>query len=159
MKLSLRTQVREAMHLRLGSDGCNEHNTQCRLHFFGLLGAPEMGAAGAALATAISYGLDSSPAYCFSLKPKAVRLRLKYIIHTDMEFRRSFSKYSTPYLLNQLLWGFGFTMISVILGHMGSDAVAANAIVAVVKDLVSCFCYALGSGGTIVVGNELEQED
>ncbi|MCH4154656.1 MAG: MATE family efflux transporter [Mageeibacillus sp.] len=122
---------------------------------FGLLGAPEMGAAGAALATAISYGLGFFACVLFSFKPKAVRLRLKYIIHTDMEFRRSFSKYSTPYLLNQLLWGFGFTMISVILGHMGSDAVAANAIVAVVKDLVSCFCYALGSGGAIVVGNEL----
>ena len=46
-------------------------------------------------------------------------------------------------------------MISVIIGHLGADATAANSIVTVVKDLVSCFCYALGSGGAIVVGNEL----
>jgi Na+-driven multidrug efflux pump len=38
---------------------------------------------------------------------------------------------------------------------MEPDAIAANAIVAVVKDLVSCFCFALGAGGSIVVGNEL----
>ena len=69
--------------------------------------------------------------------------------------RQRYSKYSAPFFLNQITWSLGFTMMTVIMGHLGSDAVAANAIVTVIKDIVSAFCYALGAGGAIVVGNEL----
>ena len=122
---------------------------------FGLFGVPRMGAAGAALATTLS-GLEGFLGCAILLYRKcSVKLRLKYVKNSDPLIRSEFSKYSTPFMANQLLWGIGFTMISVIIGHLGADATAANAIVAVVKDLVSCFCYALGSGGAIVVGNEL----
>ena len=46
-------------------------------------------------------------------------------------------------------------MYSVIMGHLGSDAVAANSIANIVKNLVACFGLGLGSGGGIIVGNEL----
>ena len=122
---------------------------------FGLFGVPRMGAAGAALATTLS-GLEGFLGCAILLYRRcSVKLRLKYVKNSDPLIRSEFSKYSTPFMANQLLWGIGFTMISVIIGHLGADATAANAIVAVVKDLVSCFCYALGSGGAIVVGNEL----
>lgn len=122
---------------------------------FGLFGVPRMGAAGAALATSLS-GLEGFLGCAILLYRRcSVKLRLKYVKNSDPLIRSEFSKYSTPFMANQLLWGIGFTMISVIIGHLGADATAANAIVAVVKDLVSCFCYALGSGGAIVVGNEL----
>ena len=122
---------------------------------FGLFGVPRMGAAGAALATTLS-GLEGFLGCAILLYRRcSVKLRLKYVKDSDPLIRSEFSKYSTPFMANQLLWGIGFTMISVIIGHLGADATAANAIVAVVKDLVSCFCYALGSGGAIVVGNEL----
>ena len=125
------------------------------IFIFGLLGAPRMGASGAALATTLS-SLEAFILCIIILARKcSVKLRLKYILKTDDNIRKEFSRYSTPFVANQLLWGLGFTMIYVIIGHMGDDATAANAIVAVVKDLVSCFCYALGSGGAIVVGNEL----
>lgn len=63
--------------------------------------------------------------------------------------------YSFPVLGNEIVWGVGFTMYSVIMGHLGSDAVAANSITNIVKNLVACFCLGLGSGGGIMVGNEL----
>ena len=125
------------------------------IFIFGLFGLPRMGAAGAALATTLS-GLEGFIGCAILIIRKcSVKLRKEYIINSDPDIRREFSKYSTPFMANQLLWGIGFTMISVVIGHLGADATAANAIVAVVKDLVSCFCYALGSGGAIVVGNEL----
>ena len=122
---------------------------------FGLFGLPRMGAAGAALATTLSSLEGFLGSAWLILRKGSVKLRLKYILHPDGPIRKAFSKYSSPFMANQLLWGVGFTMISVVIGHLGADATAANAIVAVVKDLVSCFCYALGSGGAIVVGNEL----
>lgn len=125
------------------------------IFIFGLLGLPPMGAAGAALATTLSSLWGFVGCIWILLKKCSVKLRIKHIINTDENIRKEFSRYTTPFMANQLFWGIGFTMISVIIGHLGADATAANAIAAVVKDLVSCFCYALGSGGAIVVGNEL----
>ena len=125
------------------------------IFIFGLLGLPPMEAAGAALATTLSSLWGFVGCIWILLKKCSVKLRIKHIINTDENIRKEFSRYTTPFMANQLFWGIGFTMISVIIGHLGADATAANAIAAVVKDLVSCFCYALGSGGAIVVGNEL----
>lgn len=122
---------------------------------FGLFGAPEMGISGAAVATSISNFTGFLLCLFFDIKYTKFRLRFKNIIHVDMDLRKRFSKYTLPYTLNQLLWGYGFTMITVILGHLGTDVASANSIAAVVKDLVSCLCFAIASGSVIVVGNEL----
>ncbi len=122
---------------------------------FGLLGAPKMGSAGAALATTISNGAGFLLCIIFILVKTKFRLKLKNIFRADLDLRQRFSKYTLPYLLNSLLWGFGFTMITVIMGHLGSDAAAANGIAAIVKDLVSCLCYAIAGGSVIIIGNEL----
>ena len=122
---------------------------------FGLFGAPEMGISGAALATTISNLTGFLLCLFFNLKLTSFRLRISNVFHVDKEFRKRFSKYSLPFLLNQLLWGFGFAMITIIMGHLGTDAASANGIAAIVKDLASCLCYAIASGSVIVIGNEL----
>ena len=76
-------------------------------------------------------------------------------MHNDKLLRHDFWKYSSPVLGNEIIWGVGFTTYSVVMGHLGSDAVAANSIANIVKNLVACFCLGLGSGGGIMVGNEL----
>ena len=64
-------------------------------------------------------------------------------------------KYSLPVLGNELVWGCGFTMYTVIMGHLGTDAVAANSIANIVKDLLVCLSLGLGNAGGILVGNLL----
>lgn len=51
--------------------------------------------------------------------------------------------------------GGGFTIYSVILGHLGSDAVAANSIANITKNLLICVCTGFGYGGSIIIGNLL----
>ena len=126
---------------------------------YGLLGAPKLESRGAALATTISSAIGCISALILILVKKTIKIRIKDILKTDLDMRKDFSKYSGPLLFNNISWGIGFTMISVIIGHLNSDVVAANAIAAVVKDLVSCFCFALAAGGSIVVGNELGAGD
>ena len=46
-------------------------------------------------------------------------------------------------------------MYSVIMGHLGSDAVAANSIANIAKNLIVSFCAGLANGGGIIVGNAL----
>ena len=60
-----------------------------------------------------------------------------------------------PMMGDYLVWGCGFAMYSVIMGHLGSDAVAANSIANIVKNLIVSFCTGLANGGGIIVGNEL----
>ena len=122
---------------------------------FGLFGAPEMGISGAALATSISNGTGFIICLIFNLKLTKFRLRFKNIFRVDLDLRKRFSKYTLPYTLNQLLWGFGFAMITVILGRLEEDVAMANSIATIIKDLVSCLCYAIASGSVIVIGNEL----
>ena len=113
------------------------------LLIFGLCGLPAMGSAGAALATTISNGAGFLLCVIFILVKTKFRLKFKNIFHADKDLRQRFSKYTLPYLLNSLLWGFGFTMITVIMGHLGSDAAAANGI------------FAIAGGSVIIIGNEL----
>lgn len=122
---------------------------------FGLFKMPKMGISGAAAATVISRMIEVLWCVGKTLKKDSVKLRLGNIIKSDKILRRDFWRYTTPVLCNEIVWGVGFTMYSVIMGHLGSDAVAANSIANIVKNLVACFSLGLASGGAIMVGNEL----
>ena len=125
------------------------------IFIFGLLGMPRMEIAGAALATVIARLIEVLWCVAETLKKSSVKLRMKNIIKTDKTLIRSFWKYTLPVLENEIVWGIGFTMYSVIMGHMGTDAVAANSIANIVKNLIACVCLGLASGSGIMVGNEL----
>ena len=122
---------------------------------YGLFGCPKMEIAGAALATVIANGMGLI-AGCYSLhQDRNLWLRRKEWRETDREFRRKFWKHVSPVLFNELAWGGGFTMYSVILGHLGTDAVAANSIANITKNMLICVCTGFGYGGSIIVGNML----
>lgn len=125
------------------------------LLIFGLLGLPAMGVAGAAVATVIARAVEMLWAIADSRKPNRIKLHMPNLLHTEKSLRWDFWKCTIPVLGNEIVWGVGFTMGSVILGHMGSDAVAANSIAGIVKNLLICFCSGIGIGGGILVGNEL----
>ncbi len=122
---------------------------------FGLFGFPKLEIVGAAIATVISRVVEVL--WCaFELKKNnIIKLRLSYLIKTEKRLLRDFWKYTAPVFGNQISWGAGFSMFSVIMGHLGTDAVAANAIANIVKELAACFCVGLASGGSIMVGNAL----
>lgn len=122
---------------------------------FGIFCIPKMGIAGAAFATVIARIIEVIWSFAEMQNNSRIRIRLHNIIYTDQSLTSDFWKYTTPVLGNEIVWGVGFTMYSVIMGHLGSDAVAANSIANIVKNLVACFCLGLGSGGGIIVGNTL----
>lgn len=122
---------------------------------FGLCGLKPMGIAGAAAATSAARALECTFTILDSYKPERIRLKASYFLHKDRVLGRVYWKYTLQILGNQLAWGCGFTMYSVVMGHMGSDAVAANSIANIAKNLMVCFCIGIGNGGSILVGNEL----
>lgn len=122
---------------------------------FGLFGFPKLEIAGAALATVIAKLIEVVWCVAETLKKGSIHLKLRYIVHSDKLLKNDFWKYTLPVLGNQVAWGAGFTMYSVIMGHLGTDAVAANSLANILKNLIVCLCVGLGSGGGIIVGNEL----
>lgn len=122
---------------------------------FGLAGFAGQGIVGAARATVIARAMELLLVLWENRKPDVVRIRLSKVLHIDPVLKRDFWKYTSPVLANELVWGCGFTMFTVIMGHMGSDAVAANSYANIVKNLISCFCMGIGTGSGIVIGNEL----
>ena len=125
------------------------------LLIFGLFGFPAMGIEGAALATVIARMIELAFVIYENCKKDVTRFKLAKFIHWDKELNRDFIKYTTPVLANSLSWGVGVTMFSVILGHLGSDAVAANSIANIVKNTIACVCLGIGAGSGIIVGNVL----
>ena len=52
-----------------------------------------------------------------------------------------------------LFWGVGFTSYTAFMGHLGTDAAAANSVAAVIRDLFTCVCNGLCTAAGIMVGN------
>lgn len=121
---------------------------------FGLMGFPAMGITGAAVATVLTRIVEFVWILADTAKPGRIKLRGKYLFGKCWLSRDYWSQ-GVILTGNNLAWGLGITMGSVILGRLGSDAVAANSIAVVTKNLINCFCMGLASGGAILVGNEL----
>lgn len=125
------------------------------IFIFGLAGFPAIGIAGAALATTVSRALELLLTIYENMHRSLVCVRLKYIRNSSKKLKKDFWHYTTPVLGNELVWGCGFTMFSVIMGHLGSDAVAANSVANILKNIIACVCNGIGIGASIIVGNEL----
>ena len=122
---------------------------------FGLFGAPRLGIVGAAYATVTARLIELVWAYFAVRHAHNVAIRWSGILHTSKVLTTDFWYYTTPALGAALVWGIAFVLYSVILGHMGSDAVAANSIASIVKSMVQCVIRGVSAGAGILVGNLL----
>ena len=122
---------------------------------FGLLGMPALGIRGAALATVLARVVELALCLIENRKPEVVKLRLRSCLRADSVLRKKFYHYMAPVLANMIAWGGGVTMFSVIMGHLGSDAVAANSVTNIIRNLLLCFCTGVSSGTGVLVGNLL----
>ena len=73
----------------------------------------------------------------------------------DQKIRQDFNRYTLPVVGNYFFWGGGVTIFSVIIGHLGNDAVAANSLANIVRNILGCVSKGVGTAGAILVGNEL----
>ena len=121
----------------------------------GLLGAPKMGIAGVALATTIARGIEFVICMLDALKFKTIRFRPSTIFERHKLLFADFMKYSLPAFGNEVSWGLAFSMYSVIMGHLGSDIVAANAVVVVARNLGTVSCFGIANAGAILLGKSI----
>ena len=122
---------------------------------FGLLGMPRLGAAGVALGTTISRFLALICCVIVSARSRDVKIRPSYMFRHNPVLFGDFLRMALPALLNDIIWGVAFSLYSSIMGHLGSDAIAAYSFVNIVRHFGTVLCFAVGSATGILLGNLL----
>lgn len=123
---------------------------------FGLFGVPALGVLGAALATAAARYCEFFIVLFYAFKiNKKIRVRARYLLHTERVLVSDFVKYAVPVTANELLWGGGISMISAIIGHLGKSAVAASSVVQVVRQLAMVLTFGVANATAIMLGKAI----
>ncbi len=120
---------------------------------YGNLGFPELGVRGAAIATLVSRCVELLiVAVYLRFFERRLHLRLRSLVQMDRSYLKDYAHISLPVLVNQALWGVAQMVQTGILGHLGGDVTAANAIAVQVYQVLSVVSYGAASAAAILVG-------
>lgn len=92
-----------------------------------------------------------------SRRPQRMHPTKKSLAWFSAPMTKELLKISAPMLASSLTWGVGFSMRSLIMGHLGSDATAAASITSVAQELITCLCKGVSAGAGVMIGKLLGQ--
>ncbi len=127
------------------------------LLIFGKCGFPMLGVEGAAIATLLSRVAEFLVCLFCALRSRVIPLDLRALVRPGWEMLRRFVKYASPVLLNELLWGLGNSMLTVILGHTTVSVafLAANGVMGNLNRLFLVVCFGLGAATAVIIGKAI----
>lgn len=124
---------------------------------YGFAGVPKLGANGSAYSTVVVELVALIWCIAESYRGESIRPDLQGFQWFSIDITKDLFKIALPMLGSSLAWGFGFSMHSLIMGHLGSDATAAASIASVAQELITCVCKGISVGAGIMVGKLLGQ--
>ena len=127
------------------------------LLIFGKCGFPMLGVEGAAIATLLSRVAEFAVCLLCALRSRVIPLDLKALVRPGGEMLRRFVKYSSPVLVNELFWGLGNSLLTVILGYtaVSVEFLAANAVMGNLNRLFLVVCFGLGAATAVMIGKAI----
>ncbi len=130
------------------------------MFIFGRLGAPEMDVAGAAIGTLIARIFEFCVicGYLF-FKDKNIGYRIKDIFMSVGKMWREYIRISIPVLISDGILALGNNSVAMVIGRLGENFVAANAVTAVTQQLSSVMIQGFSQAGAIVTGYTLGEGD
>ena len=120
---------------------------------FGKFGAPRMEVAGAALGTLLSrvFELIFIMGYLLFIDKK-ILFRIKDFLMQTGSLLKEYIRISIPVLISDAILAIGNNSVAMVIGHLGSTFVAANAITSVTQQLSSVVLSGVSQAGAIVTG-------
>ena len=127
------------------------------LLIFGKCGFPMLGVEGAALATLLSRVAEFLVCLICALRSRLLPLDLRALLRPGWEMLRRFVKYASPVLVNELFWGLGNSLLTVILGHTTVSVafLAANGVMGNLNRLFLVVCFGLGAATAVMIGKAI----
>lgn len=125
----------------------------------GRMGAPEMGARGAAVGTLTARIVEFIIVLIFVLKDERLGLRIRDLMHVNRALLRDFTRVAMPILAAALLWGVSNAMQTIILGHMNDSAIAAQSISNTVFLLLKVMAVGASSAAAVLIGKTVGEND
>jgi len=110
---------------------------------------------GVALATVIARFLELLLCILAIRKGFGAPLTARDCLSVPRWLIRDYTSYTVPVQANNLIWGVAMAALTAIMGHLGSDMVSANSIASNLRDLSTVACMALGTAGSILLGQEM----
>ena len=120
---------------------------------YGHFGAPELGVRGAAIGTLIARLLELAIVLGYAAHDrKRLNMFGPGFRHADPLLSVDFRKTAIPVILSQVLWGISVPMQTAILGHLSSDAIAANSVATTFYQYLKVVVIAESSAFGVVIG-------
>lgn len=130
------------------------------LLIFGLCGFPELGVAGAAIATVFAAAADAAVMHVLGFAKKTqLRMPLREMFDISRSFALSYLRIGAPAMFNETVWAIGVLVYNAIYGHMSTEAYAAITVVKSIEDLTCVAIFGLGSSCAVMIGNFIGQGD
>ena len=123
---------------------------------FGHFGAPKMGIAGAALATFIARVFEAmlDLGYLVIIDTK-IGFRIRHMFMKTKTLISEYLRVCIPVLISDAILAFGSNAVTMVIGHLGSDFVAANSITTVTQQLSTVLIQGVCQAGAIITGQTL----
>lgn len=122
----------------------------------GRYGFPELGIVGAGIGTLTARVVELIIIVVFiARKDKVLKLKVSDFFKFDKVFAKAYLKLLGPVLFAAALWGVNTAMQTAILGHMSSNAIAANSVASNLFLLVKTGAIGAASTTTIMIGKAI----
>ena len=130
------------------------------LLIFGKLGAPALGVQGAAIASVASQWVNVLIVVLFFQNILSRRQgRFLPSVKLDRVERQQYLVMLLPVVVNEFLWGLGQNVFTVIYSHIGTQEVAAVALISPVESLLIGALSGFAQAAGILIGKRLGEEE
>ena len=128
---------------------------------YGRFGFPEMGVTGAAIGTITSRTVELLIVlvYLWKRDEKLKLFREPGLGEISPELKADYLKNARPILIGSLIWSISIPMQTAILGHLSSDAIAANSVATTFYQYMKVIIVAISSVSAVLIGKSIGKGD